>query len=86
MWFLPLSRHYGESWFMSFLAALLRGDRAILGLLRHNPFVDRPPSFVRARLYRYRFSSWQELRTSGRWWNREAVGDYVGPVRLREGG
>ena len=46
---------------MSFLAALLRGDRAILGLLRQNPFADRPPSFVRARLYRYRFTSWQEL-------------------------
>ena len=86
MWFLPLSRQYGESWFMSFLAALLRGDRAILALLRHNPFADRPPSFVRARLYHYRFTSWQELRASGRWWNREPVGDYVGPVRLREGG
>ena len=86
MWFLPLSRQYGESWFMSFLAALLRGDRAILGLLRQNPFADRPPSFVRARLYRYRFTSWQELRASGRWWNREPVGDYVGPVRLRDGG
>ena len=86
MWFLPLSRQYGESWFMSFLAALLRGDRAILGLLRHNPFADQPPSFVRARLYRYRFTTWQELRADGRWWNREPVGDYVGPVRLREGG
>jgi hypothetical protein len=86
MWFLPLSRQYGEGWFMPFLAALLNGDRATLGLLRHDPFADRPPVHVRARLYRYRFTSWRELRASGRWWNREPVGDFVGPVRLREGG
>ena len=86
MWFLPLSRAYGEGWFMPFLAGLLQGDRQVLRLLRHNPFADRPPAMVRARLYRYRYTSWRELRASGRWWNRELVGDFVGPVRLREGG
>ena len=30
-------------------------------------------------------TSWHELRASGRWWNRELVGDFLGPVRLREG-
>ena len=85
MWFLPLSRAYGEGWFLPFLTGLLQGDRAVLGLLRHNPFADRPPALVRARLYRYRYTSWRELRASGRWWNRELVGDFLGPVRLREG-
>jgi lipase maturation factor len=86
MWFLPLSRAYGEGWFMPFLAGLLRGDRSVLGLLRYNPFADRPPALIRARLYRYRYTSWRELRATGRWWSRELVGDFVGPVRLREGG
>ena len=85
MWFLPLSRAYGEGWFLPFLTGLLRGDRAVLGLLRHNPFADGPPTHVRARLYRYRYTSWRELRASGRWWNRELVGDFLGPVRLRDG-
>jgi hypothetical protein len=69
MWFLPLSPAYGEGWFVRFLAALLEGDRAILGLLRHDPFPDGPPAFVRARLFRYRYTS------------REAPGDrlLVGP-------
>jgi hypothetical protein len=84
MWFLPLSRAYGEGWFLPFLTGLLRGDRAVLGLLRHNPFADGPPTLVRARLYRYRYTSWRELRASGRWWSRELVGDFLGPVRLRE--
>jgi hypothetical protein len=84
MWFLPLSRAYGEGWFLPFLTALLQGDRAVLRLLRHNPFAEQPPELVRARLYRYRFTSWRELRASGRWWHRELVGDFLGPVRLRE--
>jgi hypothetical protein len=86
MWFLPLSRQYGEGWFMPFLAALLRGDPAVLRLIRHNPFPDAPPLTVRARLYRYRYTSWSELRSSGRWWQREPVGEFVGPVQLREPG
>ena len=83
MWFLPLSRLYGEGWFMPFLTALLRGDPAVRRLLARDPFEGRPPKLVRARLYRYRYSSWRELREDGRWWNRELVGDFTSPVRLR---
>jgi hypothetical protein len=84
LWFLPLSRQYGEGWFMPFLARLLKGDPLVLGLIRHNPFPDAPPVHVRARLFRYRYTSWRELRETGRWWNREPVGEFVPPVRLRE--
>jgi hypothetical protein len=83
MWFLPLSPMYGEGWFMPFLAALLRGDRGVLGLLRDNPFPESPPVHVRARLFRYRYTSWAEWRATGHWWNREPAGEFVGPVRLR---
>jgi hypothetical protein len=85
MWFLPLSAAYGERWFMPFLVALLRGDAAVLRLLRGNPFAAGPPAYVRARLFRYRYTSWTELRTTGRWWNRELVDDFVRPLRLRDG-
>ena len=36
--------------------AAAAGDRATLRLVRHNPFPDRPPALVRARLYHYRFT------------------------------
>jgi len=84
MWFLPLSPAYGEQWFLRFLEALLRGDSAVLGLLRTNPFPDHPPLTVRARLYRYRYTSWSERRRSGAWWVRELMGDYVPAVSLRQ--
>jgi len=84
MWFLPLSPRYGESWFVPFLVHLLEGDRAILRLLRRNPFPDRPPTWVRARLFRYRFTTWAERRRTGAWWTRAEAGPFVGPLRLRE--
>jgi hypothetical protein len=86
MWFLPLSPAYGEAWFVRFLQALLRNDTAVIGLLRTNPFRDRPPTAVRARLYRYRFTTWRERRQTGAWWIREPIGEFVPPVILRRGG
>jgi hypothetical protein len=83
MWFLPLSSRYGERWFVPFLVKLLEGDRQTLALLRGNPFPDRPPRFVRALLYRYRFTTWRERRETGAWWARSLIGEYVQPIRLR---
>jgi hypothetical protein len=84
MWFLPLSPQYGESWFGPFLVRLLEGDRATLALLRTNPFPDRPPTWVRARLFRYRYTTWAERRETGAWWVRSDPEPFVEPVRLRD--
>jgi hypothetical protein len=86
MWFLPLSPRYGQSWFVTFLLRLLEGDAPTLRLLRRNPFPDRPPRYVRARMYRYRFTSPRERRTTGAWWSRELLGEYVRPITLRDDG
>jgi lipase maturation factor len=84
MWFLPLSPRYGQSWFFPFLVKLLEGDAPTLRLLRRNPFPDGPPRLVRALVYRYRFTTRQERRETGAWWSRELIGEFVGPIALRE--
>jgi hypothetical protein len=84
MWFLPLSPRYGERWFIPFLTRLLEGDGPTLALLRTNPFPDAPPAYIRARLFRYRFSSLREWRETGAWWVRTPLGDFVRPIRLRQ--
>jgi uncharacterized membrane protein YhdT len=86
MWFLPLSPIYGEGWFVPFLERLLANDPLITGLLRRNPFSDRPPAVIRARLYHYRYSTWAERRASGAWWVRELSGDYFPALRLSSAG
>jgi hypothetical protein len=83
MWFAALSPGYAEAWLLPLLARLLENDPATLRLLAGNPFPDRPPTFVRARFYRYRFTTRDERRETGAWWVRELVGEYVPPLTLR---
>jgi hypothetical protein len=83
MWFAGISPSYAQDWFRPFLTRLLEGDPAVVRLLRRNPFPDAPPVRVRARYYRYRFTSRQKRRETGMWWMRELVGDYMPPVELR---
>jgi hypothetical protein len=87
MWFAALSPMYAEGWFVPLAVKLLQGDRATLGLLRRNgnPFPDAAPRWIRARLYRYRFTTRQERRDTGAWWARELVGDYLQPIALDGG-
>jgi len=49
----------------------------VTGLLAANPFADGPPALVRARYYRYRFTTPDERRRTGDWWQRELVGEYL---------
>ncbi|MBA0124511.1 lipase maturation factor family protein [Haloechinothrix sp. YIM 98757] len=82
MWFAALSPSMAGPWFRPLVAKLLEGDRDTLKLLRHNPFPERPPTHVRARLYRYRFTTPAERRETGAWWHRELIGEFLPPVSL----
>ncbi|HZP95806.1 MAG TPA: lipase maturation factor family protein [Candidatus Limnocylindria bacterium] len=84
MWFAAMSSPMYHSWFVPFVAKLLEADRHTLALLRRDPFDGRRPRFVRARLYRYRFTTPAERRETGAWWRRELLGDYLRPVSLRQ--
>ncbi|HTM26997.1 MAG TPA: lipase maturation factor family protein [Vicinamibacterales bacterium] len=82
MWFAAMGSAQDEPWFSELILKLLLGDRATLGLLRANPFPEAPPRWVRAGMYRYHFTTPAERRATGRWWNRERVGEYFPAVRL----
>lgn len=82
MWFAAISPGYALAWMTPFLHRLLRNDAATLRLLRHNPFPDPPPRYVRALLYEYRFTTPAELRREHAWWHRSLVGSYVPPTSL----
>ena len=83
MWFAAISPGYAQEWLTPLLQRLLRNDRAALRLLRHNPFPESPPAYVRVQLYRYRFTTPAELRRDRAWWHRTLIGGYVAPMTLQ---
>ena len=84
MWFAAISPQYAYSWLHPFMLRLLQNDAATLRLLRGNPFPDDPPRYVRAQLYRYRFTTPAELRRDHAWWHRTLEGGYLRPISQAE--
>ena len=82
MWFAALGSYQTNRWFLPFCQRLLEGSPDVLGLLGYDPFPGRPPRYLRATLYDYRFTSRAERRESGAWWRRKEIGPYIPTVYL----
>jgi lipase maturation factor 1 len=82
MWFAALSDYEATPWFQGFLVRLLQGSPDVLRLLAVNPFPARPPRYVRALIYDYRFSTPAQRRAGGAWWTRTLLGSYSPVVSL----
>jgi predicted DCC family thiol-disulfide oxidoreductase YuxK len=84
MWFAALESSERNPWFENFLSRLLEGRPEVLALLADNPFPGRPPKYIRASLYQYRFTDVRELLKTRAWWRREYVGVYFPAHALGE--
>lgn len=82
MWFLALGAP--APWLRPLLTKLLEADPATLRLLGHDPFGGERPAQVRARVYRYRFTTRVEHRATGQVWTREDRGLLIEPMALGE--
>ncbi len=79
MWFAALADDCrSQRWFLAFEQRLLEGSPDVVRLLRSNPFPARPPRYLRARLYLYRFTG----RGAEAWWRRDDAGLYCPPMGL----
>jgi hypothetical protein len=83
LWFAALRYPQREPWVGRFLERLLQGEPAVLGLLRHNPFPQAPPRYVRAVLYDYTMTNSSERAATGNWWRRTPIDYYIRSVSLR---
>jgi len=77
MWFAAMSTPQRYPWTLRLVWKLLHNDPATLGLFAANPFPTRPPHYVRALLYRYRFAPPHNPR--GDWWTRTLIGIWLPP-------
>jgi hypothetical protein len=82
MWFAALGNYRNNPWIVNFMFRLLQGSPEVLALVERNPFPSTPPRYVRAQLYEYRFTAWEERRQTGAWWQRESRGAYLPPISL----
>jgi hypothetical protein len=78
LWFAAMSQAEREPWLIHLVDKLLRGDRGVKSLLAVDPFPETPPRFLRAQLYRYRFTRPGE--DSADWWQRTPIRPYLPPV------
>ena len=83
MWFAALS-YRNAPWFQQFAVHLLEGSPDVLRLLRSNPFPDQPPTLIRANVYDYHFTDSETRRSTGGWWTRQYLGEYLPPVSLKQ--
>jgi lipase maturation factor 1 len=84
MWFAALGDAQDNPWFGNFCVRLLQGSPQVLALLERNPFPNKPPRYIRAELYDYHFTTIAERRSTGAWWNRKLIGEYLPPISLNE--
>lgn len=84
MWFAAINRPNTRTtfWFPDFMVRLLEGSPQVTALLEYNPFPERPPRLVRARLEDYRFTTPQERAATGNWWASKPLGIYFPPLSL----
>ena len=76
MWFAALGTREKILGLSLFLQRLLENSPEVTALLGINPFPHKPPLYVRALLYDYRYSSPQEKEATGAWWVRTPEGIY----------
>jgi hypothetical protein len=75
MWFAALGDYESEPWIARLAWLLLHGERSVDSLFSNRPFPDRPPRWVRARLFRYELAG-----EPGNTWRRTYVADYLRPL------
>ncbi len=87
LWFAALGGPYQRSpytvWMEGLVLRLMEGEPAVLRLFAENPFPDRPPRYLRARLFRYEFTTFAERKATGDWWKRVELGLYFPVVERR---
>jgi predicted DCC family thiol-disulfide oxidoreductase YuxK len=77
MWFAALETPGQNPWLVGLIIRLLEGSQDVTGLLAHNPFPDKPPNYIRAMFYRYRFTNSEERPQTGAWWKRQELREYL---------
>lgn len=80
MYWAAQSTYDKQGWLLSLTHRLLLGTPEVIVLLDryHSPYIQKPPKFIKASLYKYHYSPWNQ-RSQQVWWKRVKVNDYFPP-------
>ncbi len=82
MWFASMSTADQYTWTFNLVWKLLHNDANAVSLFAENPFKDKPPKYVRAELYIYKFA--RPGNKEHAWWTREKIGDWIQPLSAND--
>lgn len=83
MWFAALGDYRQSPWLANAMGRMLQGSKPVLDLLEKNPFPDKPPKYMRAVFYEYRFTDFAGRRATGDWWGRTYKGQFTPVMHLK---
>jgi len=75
MWFAAMATSEQYPWTYNLVWKLLHNEPGAVSLFASNPFPGKPPRYIRAVLYRYKFAKPGNIR--GLFWERERIGDWI---------
>ena len=88
MWFAGLRVEAGSfrqapTWLVFFVDALTEQRSDVLSLIKEDPFPDQPPNFIRLRLHNYTFTTPEERKATGHWWNKALLDQHTLTIPVR---
>lgn len=81
-WFLPFGKAYWERWFRFLLERVAVQEPSVLALFKKTPVQNFRPLYLRALIYDYEFTTFEEKQASGNWWKRTYIGVYQEPLSV----
>lgn len=85
LWFASLDNWRENHFVVAAEERLLTGSPSVLSLFAGDPFSGAPPRLVRAVIWQYWFTDWDEKR-QGLWWRRQFLGAYAPTLRREDDG
>lgn len=82
MWFAAMSTPDQYLWTYNLMWKLLHNDADAVSLFEGNPFPGKPPRYIRAMLYGYRFA--KPGNPQHLWWNIQQLGEWIPPVSAND--
>ncbi len=78
MWFAAMGTPNEYPWTLNLIWKLLHNDPGTLSLFANNPFPDKPPRYIRAVWYRYKFARPENAKRL--WWERDEKQIWLPPL------